>query len=79
MTSKPTKTREELAALIMDRLNGLPECRVVTGVVIAPVPSPEPGHANWHADFTAKARQPVPSAARRIGGDVAEEFDLDGT
>jgi hypothetical protein len=60
VTRKRTKTREELAAIVMERMSGLPECRVVTGVVIAPVLIPKPGHANWHAAFTTKDRQGVP-------------------
>jgi hypothetical protein len=76
VTRKRTKTREELAAIVMERMSGLPECRVVTGVVIAPVLIPKPGHANWHAAFTTKDRQGVPPAAWRIGIEVADEYDL---
>jgi uncharacterized protein DUF4158 len=76
MTGKLSKSREELAAIVMDRLKSLPECHAVTGVVIAPVLRPKPGYANWHAAFTVKAKQAVPSAAWRIGSEVADEFDM---
>jgi hypothetical protein len=76
VSRKPTKTREELAAIIVDRMKRLPECGAVTGDVIAPVLIPKPGYANWHAAFATKDKQSVPSAAWSIGSQVADEFDL---
>jgi hypothetical protein len=76
VTSKPTKTREELAARVLSLLRASPECSAVTGVVIAPVLHPKPGYANWHAAFTLRGRESVPHVAWRIGSQVADEFDL---
>jgi hypothetical protein len=73
---KPTKTREELAAHLLALLRASPECRAVTGVVIAPVLRPQAGYANWHAAFTMHGQESVPHVAWRIGSQVAEEFDL---
>jgi hypothetical protein len=73
---KPTKTREELTAHVLTLFRASPECSAVTGVVIASVLIPKPGYANWHAAFTMKGRENVPSAAWRIGSQVADEFDL---
>jgi hypothetical protein len=76
MTSKPTKTREELAATILALMKASPECRGVSGVVIAPVLRPKPGHANWHAAFTIQGKESVPRTAWQIGSKIADEFDL---
>ena len=62
---KPTKTREELSALIMEQLRNIPECRSVTAVVIAPVLRPDGSHPNWHAAFTMGGRRQVPRTAWR--------------
>jgi hypothetical protein len=76
MSSKPTKTREELVAAILARLKDSPECRTVAGVVIAPVLKSKSGYAKWHAAFTMKGGETVPAAAWRIEIEVASEFDL---
>jgi hypothetical protein len=73
---KPTKTRDELSALIAQQLKNYPECRLVTGVVIAPVRRPDGSHPNWHAAFTMAGRQEVPHNAWRIGSEIAAEYDL---
>jgi hypothetical protein len=73
---KPTKTREELSALIVRRLKNYPECRLVTGVLIAPILRPEGSHPNWHAAFTMAGRQEVPHTAWRIGSEIAAEYNL---
>jgi hypothetical protein len=71
-----SKTREELTAHVLALLRASPECAAITGVVIAPVLIPKPGHANWHAAFTTKDKESVPPAAWRIGREVADEYDL---
>jgi hypothetical protein len=76
MTVKPTKTRAELSAAILERLRDFPESQKVTGVVIAPVIRPDANHPNWHAAFTVKGRNAVPHIAWQIGSEVAAEFDL---
>ena len=76
MTGKPTKTREELAASILARMKASPECREVSGVVIAPVLKPKAGHANWHAAFIIRGKERVPRTAWQIGSKIADEFDL---
>jgi hypothetical protein len=76
MTKKPTKTREELSALIVARLRNFPQCRSITAVVIAPVLRPDGRHPNWHAAFTTASRHQVPHTAWRIGSEIAAEFDL---
>jgi hypothetical protein len=77
VTEKPTKTREELSAIIFLQLKHFAEGpHEVTGVVIAPVVRPDACHPNWHAAFTARVRQQVPHIAWQIGSDVADEFDL---
>jgi len=76
MTDKPTKTREELAATILALMKASPECHGVSGVAIAPVLKPEPGHANWHAAFTMQGKESVPRIAWQIGSKIADEFDL---
>jgi hypothetical protein len=76
MTKKKTKTREELSALIKAQLGNFPECRSITGVMIAPVLRPDGRHPNWHAAFTTTKRQEVPHTAWRIGSEIAAEFDL---
>jgi hypothetical protein len=64
---KPTKTREELSAIIFSQLKRFAE---------GPVVRPDACHPNWHAAFTARVRQQVPHIAWQIGSDVADEFDL---
>jgi hypothetical protein len=76
VTKKPTKTREELSALVMEQLRIFPQCRPVTGVVIAPVLRPDGRHPNWHAAFTMAGRREVPHTAWRIGSKIAAEYDL---
>ena len=73
---RPTQTREELAALIMDRLKARADCAQVIGVVIAPIQRTRSAAANWHAAFTTQAKAPVPRAAWQIGSQIAAEFDL---
>ena len=76
MNSKPTKTREELAAAVLALLKASSECRGVSGVVIASVLKPKPGHANWHAAFTMQGKESVPRTAWQIGSRIADESDL---
>jgi hypothetical protein len=76
VNGKPTKTREELAAIIMERLKAQPECGKITGVVIAPISQVLPGAANWHAAFTTQGKTGVPRIAWRIGSQIADKFDL---
>jgi len=76
MIRKPTKTREELAAAILALMKTSSECGGVSGVVIAPVLKPRPGHANWHAAFTMQGKESVPRTAWQIGSKIADEFDL---
>jgi hypothetical protein len=77
VTQKPTKTREELSAIIFSQLKHFAEGpHAVTGIVIAPVARPDAVHPNWHAAFTVRVRQQVPHIAWQIGSDVADEFDL---
>lgn len=76
MSHKPTKTREELAAHVLGLLKASPQCRAVTGVVIAPVLCPKAGYANWHAAFTMQGQESVPHAAWVIGSQVADEYNL---
>jgi hypothetical protein len=73
--SKPTRTQEELASMIMTRLKNFPECYAITGVVIAPVLKPDDTHPNWRAAFTLRGTHSAPRVAWRIGSQVAEEFD----
>jgi hypothetical protein len=74
---KPTKTREELSAIIFSQLKHFAEGpHAVTGVVIAPVVRPDSSHPNWHAAFTVQVKRNVPHIAWQIGSDVADEFDL---
>jgi hypothetical protein len=77
VTQKPTKTREELSAIIFSQLKRSAEGpHAVTGVVIAPVVRPDACHPSWHDAFTVRVRQQVPHIAWQIGSDVADEFDL---
>jgi hypothetical protein len=76
VTRKPPKTREELAAIVLARMNDFPGCYAVSGTVIAPVLTPKPGFANWHMAFTARGTESVPHPAWEIGSHVADEFDL---
>jgi hypothetical protein len=77
MTGKPSKTREELSAIVMEVLKKRPDCGKVTGVVIAPIPRALSRAANWHAAFTTQGRAAVPHIAWQVGSQVADEFDLE--
>jgi hypothetical protein len=76
MINRPTKSREQFSGAILARLSDFPECRAVTGVVIAPVLRPDASHPNWHAAFTMKGRNAVPHIAWQIGSEIAAQFDL---
>jgi hypothetical protein len=73
--TKAARTREELSAAILSRLDQAPEGGVVTGVVVAPVLPRKAGRPNWHAAFTTNGGA-VPKVAWRIGSEIASEFDL---
>ena len=76
MNNKLSKTREELASLITERLKSRPECAEVTGVAIAHVVKIANDRPNWHAAFTTVDKRAVPPVARQIVGELASRFDL---
>jgi hypothetical protein len=76
MTTKPTRTREELTALITDWLKGRPECVCVTGVAVAPMVRVSEDSANWHAAFTIGNNDVVPERALQFVNEITSQFDL---
>jgi hypothetical protein len=76
MSNKPTKTREELAALITEWLKSRPECDRVTGVAVEHMVQIADDSPNWHAAFTTADNDAVPATALQIVGELAAEFDL---
>jgi hypothetical protein len=51
VSTKPTKTKEQLSSLITDWLKGRPECVGVTDVAVAPMVRISDDSPNWHAAF----------------------------
>jgi transcriptional regulator with XRE-family HTH domain len=78
MSAKPTRTREELAALITEWLRGRPECASVTGVAVAPMVRISDDSPNWHAAFAIADGGSVPQTALRFVDEVTTQFDLAG-
>jgi hypothetical protein len=76
MSAKPTRTLEELTALITEWLKGRPECVSVTGVAVAPRVRISDDSPNWHAAFTIAEAGPVPESALQFVEEVTSEFDL---
>ncbi len=76
MSKKPTKTKEELAALINEWLKSHPECDRVTGVAIAHVVQIADDRHNWHAAFTMADGDAVPAIAPQVASELSAEFDL---
>jgi transcriptional regulator with XRE-family HTH domain len=74
--AKQTWTRDQLAAAILERLKSFPECRVVTGVAVAPVVKATEGDPNWGAAFTIASGRAEPSIAQQIVSELAVLFDL---
>jgi hypothetical protein len=73
--AKPTKSREELSALILARLRPYP-AGYALNVVIAAVAAPDNSRPNWRLAFTTRSRRAVPRIAWEIGNKVVNEFDL---
>ena len=76
MSTKPTKTKEELVALINEWLKSHPECDRVTGVAIAHVVQIADDRHNWHAAFTMADGDAVPAIALQVVSELSAEFDL---
>jgi hypothetical protein len=76
MSTKPTRTREELTALITEWLKGRPECVSVTGVAVAPMVRIADDSPNWHAAFTIAEGGPVPETALQFVDETTTRFDL---
>jgi hypothetical protein len=56
MSTKPTRTKEELSSLITEWLKNRPECVGVTDVAVAPMVRVSGDSPNWHAAFTHVTR-----------------------
>jgi hypothetical protein len=77
MSNKPTKTQEELAALITEWLKSRPECGSVTGVAVAPMVRISDDRPNWHAAFTtAEGNAVPPETALELVDKMTAKFDL---
>jgi hypothetical protein len=76
MSTKPTRTREELTALITEWLKSRPKCVSVTGVAVAPMVRISADGPNWHAAFTIAESGPVPDTALQFVDDITLQFDL---
>jgi hypothetical protein len=59
MSTKPTRTREELTALITEWLKGRQECVSVTGIAVAPMVRISDDSPNWHGAFMIAESGPV--------------------
>jgi len=64
---KPTRTRDELVALIMERLKSHPDCAKVTGVVIAPIPRALSATANWRQRSRRKRKRGCRAPQGKLG------------
>jgi hypothetical protein len=76
MSTKPTRTREELIALITEWLKGRQECVSVTGIAVAPMVQISDDSPNWHAAFTIFESGAVPETALHFVDDITSQFDL---
>jgi hypothetical protein len=76
MSDKPTKTQQELAALITEWLNSRPECVGVTDVAVAPMVRISDDSPNWHTAFIMAEGDAVPETAMQLVDRMTAEFDI---
>jgi hypothetical protein len=76
MTSKPTKTRHELQALIMQEIRKNPEFRNIGNVAITQPTQLAPHLPNWSFAWVLNGASLAPPEADEIPQKLQREYDL---
>ena len=74
--AKETRTREELAQILMSEIRKYPECNHVVDVAITPPVQRAPDQCNWDAGWIVSGNQIACRHAWEIARQLQARFDL---